>query len=244
MTVAAVFFDVDGTLVTGKSSAQYLAGFIGHEDLVAAAYAEWDAGLRDSASVELLDAGGWAGVSRGEVREWLTGLPLVDGIPDVLAWCSRNDVLAALATLAWEPVGEYLCDVFGFEASCGAGLELADGCYTGAVAHHFGPFAKRDFAQELAGSAGLSMNRCAAIGDSRSDVPLFGDVGLAVAFNGDEHVMDIADVQISGNDLREVLPALEAWLFALDEAGNARQPAALGVAAPDDPERHGDQGAG
>jgi phosphoserine phosphatase len=213
MAVAAVFFDVDGTLVTGKSSGQYLAGFLGHEDLVAAVYAEWDAGLVDSASVELLDANGWAGASRDQVWEWLAGLPLVDGISDVLDWCCRNDVLAALATLAWEPVGAYLCEVFGFEATCGPRLEYADGRYTGAVALHFSPFAKRDFAQEVARSAGLSMNRCAAIGDSRSDVPLFGEVGLAVAFNGDEHVSEIADVQVAGNDLRKVLPALEAWLF-------------------------------
>jgi phosphoserine phosphatase len=213
--VAAVFFDVDGTLVTGKSSGQYLASFLGHEEVVAAAYAEWDAGLVDSASVELRDAKGWACASRDEVWQWLGGLPLVDGIADVLDWCSRNDVLAALATLAWEPVGAYLCEVFGFEASCGPRLEYADGHFTGAVAQHFSPVAKRDFASELARSAGLSMNRCAAVGDSHSDVPLFGEVGLAVAFNGDEHVTDMADVQISGNDLREVLPALGAWLAGL-----------------------------
>ena len=215
MTVAAVFFDVDGTLVTGRSSGEYLASFLGHEDLVAAAYADWDAGLIDSASVELADAKGWAGVARDEVREWLTGLPLIDGISDVLDWCSQHDVLASLATLAWEPVGSYLCEAYGFAASCGPCLEYADGHFTGAVAQHFSEFAKRDYAMEFARSAGLPMDRCAAIGDSRSDVPLFREVSLAVAFNGDEHVKDLADVHVRGNDLRDVLPALGAWLSGL-----------------------------
>lgn len=60
------------------------------------------------------------------------------------------------------------------------------------------------------------MDRCEAIGDSRSDVPLFGEVGLAVAFNGDENLSAVADVQFSGDDLRVVLPALETWLLGLD----------------------------
>jgi phosphoserine phosphatase len=226
MAVAAVFFDVDGTLVTGRSSGEYLARFLGHGDLVAAAYSDWDAGLLDGPAVELLDAKGWAGASRDAVREWLGGLPLVDGIPDVLDWCSRHDVLAALATLAWEPVGSYLCEVYGFAASCGPGLESADGHFTGRVASHFSEFAKRDFARELAASAGLSLAKCAAIGDSKSDVPLFREVGLAVAFNGDEHLAGLADVQLSGNDLRVVLPELEAWLPGLaaegDQAGSCR----------------------
>lgn len=216
MAVAAVFFDVDGTLVPGTSSAQYLAGFLGHQEILAAAEADWDAGRVDNVHVELLDAKGWAGTAREQVWRWLAGLPLVDGIPDVLDWCSRHGVLAALATLAWEPVGSYLCETYGFAASCGPRLEAADGHFTGAVALHFDELAKRDFAVELARSAGLSMDRCAAIGDSRSDVPLFGEVGLAVAFNGDENLTAAADVQFSGDDLRVALPALEAWLLGLD----------------------------
>jgi phosphoserine phosphatase len=223
MAVAGVFFDVDGTLVTGRSSGEYLASFLGHQDVVAARYAEWDAGLIDSAAVEVVDAQGWAGASHEAVWGWLEGLPLVDGIPDVLDWCSRHDVLAALATLAWEPVGSYLCEVYGFAASCGPRLEFADGHFTGKVAAGFSEFAKRDFARDLASVEGLSLDKCAAIGDSRSDVPLFRDVGLAVAFNGDEHLTDVADLELSGNDLRVVLPALEAWLPGLAAEGNARR---------------------
>lgn len=32
-----------------------------------------------------------------------------------------------LATLAWEPVGAYLCDRFGFDRYCGPRLEVIDG---------------------------------------------------------------------------------------------------------------------
>jgi phosphoserine phosphatase len=57
------------------------------------------------------------------------------------------------------------------------------------------------------------MDNCAAIGDSRSDLPLFGDLGLAVAFNGDEKAKAVADAKLSGGDLRVILPTLAAWLI-------------------------------
>jgi phosphoserine phosphatase len=41
---------------------------------------------------------------------------------------------------------------------------------------------------------------------------LFEAVGLAVAFNATERARALADVEITGRDLRAVLPPLEAWL--------------------------------
>jgi phosphoserine phosphatase len=215
VAVAAVFFDVDGTLVPGPSSAQYLAGFLGHGATVAAAEADWDAGRVSSEYVERADGAGWAGATPGQVREWLAGLPLVAGIAEVVAWCERREVLTALATLAWAPVGAYLCDTYGFAAASGPRLELAESRFTGEVAEHCDEFAKRDFAVALAAAAGLGMDRVAAVGDSRSDVPLFEAASLAVSFNGDAHLTELADAHVSGHDLRAVLPALESWLAGL-----------------------------
>ena len=209
---AVAFFDIDGTLVPGTSSAIHLAGFLGHLDAVIEAEAAWDAGLVEGRYVEELDARGWAGTTEAQITEWLTDLPLVDGIGDVLAWCAAHAVVPALATLAWQPVGAYLCNSFGFVDSSGPILEVQEGSYTGVLLESCDEFAKRDFAARFAQDYGLSLPSCAAIGDSRSDLPLFAEVGLAVAFNADEQARAIADVEIAGSDLRAVLPALENWL--------------------------------
>ena len=58
----------------------------------------------------------------------------------------------------------------------------------------------------------MTLDRCAAVGDSLSDLPLFAEVGLAVAFNATERARAIADVDVTGRDLRAVLPFLETWL--------------------------------
>jgi phosphoserine phosphatase len=93
---------------------------------------------------------GWAGTAEAQVREWLAELPLVDGIADVIRWCRDHDVVPALATLAWRPVGSYLCETFGFHDCSGPALEVRDGIFTGAALDSCDEYGKRDFAKRVA----------------------------------------------------------------------------------------------
>ena len=179
---------------------------------MAEAEAAWDAGLVTARHVEELDARGWAGTTEAQVSEWLAELPLVRGIGNVVRWCRDHDVVPALATLAWRPVGTYLCEVFGFDDCCGPTLEVRGGVFTGVALGSCDEYGKRDFAKGLAEQHGLSLDRCAAIGDSRSDLPLFGEVGLAIAFNADRDTRAHAHVQIDSIDLSDAIPPLERWL--------------------------------
>ncbi|MFH9294961.1 HAD family hydrolase [Streptomyces sp. NPDC017520] len=203
-----VFFDVDGTLVPGTSSSVFLAGFLGHRDELAKAEEAYASGDLDNRQVSELDAKGWAGVLEGQVSGWLDGLPLVSGITETVGWCRRNGLVPVLATLAWSPVGSYLTDRFGFHAFSGPRLETADGRFTGRVACHFDEYDKRDFALAQARELGLAPGSCGAVGDSRSDLPLFASVGLSVAFNASAGARAAATVTVDGGDLRGVLPAL------------------------------------
>jgi len=209
---AVLFVDVDGTLVPETSSAIFLAARLGHAEQVAEAEAAWDAGLVTARHVEELAARGWAGTTEAQVSDWLAELPLVRGISDVVRWCRDHDVVPALATLAWRPVGTYLCEAFGFDDCCGPTLEVRDGVFTGVALGSCDEYGKRDFAKALAKQQGLSLDRCAAIGDSRSDLPLFGQVGLAIAFNADRDTRAHAHVQIDSIDLADAIPPLERWL--------------------------------
>ena len=209
---AVVFFDVDGTLVPGTSASRHLAPRLGHQAELQAAEDAYDAGTLDSDGWGEVDARGWAGRTPAQVRGLLEDLPLVDGIAEVLAWLRERDVLPVLATLAWQPVGDLLCERFGFAGRCGPRVELVDGRYTGRVAEHLDEAGKRDAAVAVAAAHGLGIGDCAAVGDSRSDVPLFQVVGLPVSFNGDHLVRPLARAVVEGGDLRAVLPALSGWL--------------------------------
>lgn len=210
----AIFFDVDGTLVPETSSSQHLAGFLGHYDELVAAENAYAAGKLDNFAVSVLDAAGWQSHHKDDIDRWIAQLPLVDGIPEVVAWCRDRDIQPYLATLAWQPVGEYLCDRFGFEGSCGPRLSSSRGVFSGGVESHLDEFGKRDLAFEVVRSLGLEPVDCIAVGDSRSDLPLFACVGFAVAFNAGDAAQAAANVSIDSNDLRDILPALATWLEA------------------------------
>ena len=210
--MALVFFDVDGTLVPGTSSSQHLARWLGHLPELSAAEAAYDAGTLSNQDACVLDARAWRGRTPAEVHDRLAGLPVVGGITETVAWCRARGVPAYLATLAWEPVGRYLAGRFGFAGWCGPTLATAEGYYTGAVGCHFDEFDKRDFAASVAAAAGLPLSACAAVGDSRSDVPLFAAVGLPIAFNATAEVEAAATHAVRGTDLRAILPYLQDWL--------------------------------
>ncbi|WP_406277733.1 HAD family hydrolase [Embleya sp. NBC_00896] len=207
----AVFFDVDGTLVPGTSSSAFLAGRLGHLRPLAAAEEGYAGGRLTNQEVSEIDARGWAGASAAEVRGWLAELPLVVGIDETIRWCRAQGLAPFLATLAWDPVGGYLTDRFDFEGFCGARLAVESGRYTGTVSRDFDEFGKRDYAAHQARRLGLARHRCAAVGDSRSDLPLFTDVGLSVAFNGDAAARRAAHAVVDAPDLRAIVPTLAAW---------------------------------
>lgn len=208
----AVFFDVDGTLVPRTSSGQHLAQLLGHAEVVRGAEAGYAAGTLSNQEVSVLDARGWATRTPTQVRGFLESLPLVDGIAETVLWCRRHRLAPVLATLAWDAVGAHLCERFGFDRACGPRLEVIDGRYSGVVAEHFDETAKRDFAMGVAADLGVDLRRCAAIGDSRSDLPLFAEVGLAIAFNATAAARAAARASAEGTDLRTVLPLLATWL--------------------------------
>ncbi len=209
-----MFFDVDGTLVPQTSSGQHLAELLGHADVVREAEAGYAAGALSNQEVSVLDARGWTGCTPAQVRGFLESLPLVEGITETVSWCREQDLAPVLTTLAWEPVGTYLCERFGFTHASGPRLELVEGRYSGEVAEHFDETGKRDFALAVATELGIDLARCAAVGDSRSDLPLFPAVGLAIAFNATPAARSAAHAEAAGDDLRAVVPLLSTWLNA------------------------------
>lgn len=206
--MGAVFFDIDGTLVPGTSSSVFLAGFLGHRDELAKAEDAYASGVLGNRQVSELDAAGWKGVAEDQVSGWLDGLPLISGITETVTWCRQHGLVPMLATLAWSPVGSYLTERFGFHTFSGPRLEVTDGRFTGRVGRHFDEYGKRDFALAQARELGLAPRSCGAVGDSRSDLPLFAVVGLSVAFNASAGAREAATVTVDDNDLRGVLPVL------------------------------------
>ncbi|MFS2073245.1 HAD family hydrolase [Curtobacterium sp. CT11-133] len=215
-TRSIVFFDIDGTLVPSGSTASFLAARLGHQEQLDAAEARYAAGSMTNEQVSVVDAAGWRGVEVDTVAGWLEQLPMIDGVDDVVAWCLGRGVEPVLASLAWAPVSEAIARRYGFTANGGPRVAVSGSTYDGTVGAHFDEYDKRDRALALAADRGVPRTRCCAVGDSRSDVPLFDALPSALALNADPRARAAATASIESNDLRDVLPWLDAWERALD----------------------------
>lgn len=209
-----IFFDIDGTLTwpPSSSSAGYLAERTGNAARVAEAEAGYGAGRLSNQQVCDVDAAGFAGVSVEQVAAWLEDLPVIEGVAEAVRYCSRRGLYPVLASLAWRPVSESLARRFGFHVSGGPELEAAQGIYTGGVARYFDEFDKRDCAAQAAARFGLDLQHAVAVGDSRSDLPLFERVGASIALNASPRCIEAASVSLETGDLRDVLPLVDALL--------------------------------
>jgi len=206
-----VFFDIDGTLVPSMSSSSLLAARLGHQRELDHAERRYAAGEMTNEEVSVIDARGWWGVSTRIVDQWLDDLPLIAGVKAVVSWCRRHRIEPVLASLAWQPVSNSIARRYGFTANGGPRVGVSGCAYDGTVAEHFNEYDKRDRALALAAERGVSAQRCCAIGDSRSDIPLFDVLPTSLALNAGAAARAAATAAIATQDLTEVVPWLQEW---------------------------------
>ncbi|PYY60756.1 MULTISPECIES: haloacid dehalogenase-like hydrolase [unclassified Curtobacterium] len=215
MTVGIVFFDVDGTLVGPGSSSSFLAARFGHQDALDDAELRYADGDLTNQQVSEVDALGWRGTTTATIDRWLDDLPVLPGTETVVAWCRAHDVEPVLASLAWQPVTRSLARRFGFVPNGGPRVGEHGGAHDGTVAEHFDEFDKRDRALALARDLGVPLGHCCAIGDSRSDIPLFQALPSALALNAGPAARAAASDAIDADDLSRIIPWLDRWLREL-----------------------------
>lgn len=211
-----VFFDIDGTLIPSMSSGSFLAARLGHQSSLDDAERRYADGELTNEQVSVVDARGWRGVRVETVDRWLEDLPLIPGIDEVTSWCRSARIEPVLASLAWQPVSTSIARRFGFVANGGPRVGVSGSTYDGTVVEHFDECDKRDRAVALAAERGVPLRRCCAIGDSRSDIPLFEAVPTSLAFNAGAAAQKAATAALSTHDLVEVLPWLQEWERGLD----------------------------
>ena len=78
----------------------------------------------------------------------------------------------------------------------------------GVVTRYCDPGDKRDFVSAYCARHDIDMAQCVAVGNSRSDIPLFGAVGLAIALNATADANAAAHIALNTDDLTELLPFL------------------------------------
>jgi|tagenome__1003787_1003787.scaffolds.fasta_scaffold20936700_3 phosphoserine phosphatase len=193
-----VAFDLDGTLLRGTTVSRLTAERAGrgHEAAVLEErYAAGEIGndVVASASLAWLDESAWAA---------LDDAPWIAGIDETIAALRAAGVATLVATLTWRRAAEHLAARHGFDGACGTEV-LEDG-----TLRLCDEQAKAAFVVDWCTRRGIAPARLAAVGDARSDLPLFAQSGLAIALNATPAARAAAQVAIETDDLRDVLPLL------------------------------------
>lgn len=204
-----VVFDVDGTLTRVESSWQHLHEQLGTWDK-GRKYAErFFQGLITYAEWARLDASLWRDLSLERVQRIVNDIPYKDGARDTITTLKRRGLVVVLLSAGLSIVTDRIREETGVDFSLANELVVKNGFLTGEVKVKV-PFNNKDeVLYRILERFGITPDECAAIGDDETMIPLFGKVGLGIAFNSQKKIVEKhADVVVRGNDLRQVLSHL------------------------------------
>jgi phosphoserine phosphatase len=202
MEPRVVCFDLDGTLTRGTTVSEHLAAWLGHADELRDLERAYAAHEISNAVVADLTAGHYAGVALADVRAQLEQLPLIDGIGETVA-ALAGPVL--LASVTWSFAVEAIAGRFGMHAVSGTRIAIEDGRVLGRVERYCDEDDKAAAVRAWCEERDLPLASLVAVGDSRSDLPLFALAGRAIALNATPAARAAADVALDADDLRAVL---------------------------------------
>lgn len=212
--------DLDGTLVTGTTALQHLRDWMGRGPALEGVGERLALGGVSDREVAEAHAPSYRGIAVADAVEAMASIPSVGGIAEGVALLQQRSVDACIATVSWRFAAQALADRAGFTHVCGAELEVdGRGSFTGRVARHFAPEDKVAFVSEHCRRAGFGLDRVVAVGDGRSDLPLFRAVGFSVALNASSEARAAASAVVDGDSF---LAALQAVPGLLDEGRHDR----------------------
>ncbi len=205
-----VVSDLDGTLVTGTTALNHLGAWIGHEAIVEGLEDKFTRGEVSDREIAEGYAQFYGGVALADAVEVISRIPSIDDIGLGVAMLRQRSVEAFIATVSWSFAAQALADLWGFTQVCGADLELdgASGLFTGRVARHFEPEDKVAYVAEHCRRTGIGMDQVVAIGDGRSDLPLFRAVGFSVALNASSEARAAASITVEETSFLAALHAV------------------------------------
>lgn len=203
-----VVFDLDGTLLRGTTVSLRLAQWLGHAEEVAELERRFHAREISNSVVADTSAGWLVGKRTADVWQVLMDSTWIGGMAETLRSLADAGVSLLLGTITWRFAAEMLRERYGFAAVSGTEMQVTNGVLSGTVTRYFDEHDKLRFVEDWCAQNGFSMGQVAAVGDSRSDVPLFSRVGLSIALNATPDARMAATHVLDTDDLCDVLTLL------------------------------------
>jgi phosphoserine phosphatase len=209
MTTRLVCFDLDGTLIAGTTSMLFMSERLGFLDRVREYERQYSAGLMTNIEAANLTAKEFTGISLQDIELFVKDAPKINNIPETIAALKQRGIILILASITWSFTVECFAKIYGFSACCGTGMKMHNGRLTGEVTNYCSEQDKLKFFLDSCRNFNIDLEDTVAIGDSRSDHPIFRKAGYSIALNADNVTKKIATCSLDTDDLLDVLPLIK-----------------------------------
>jgi len=201
-----IIFDMDGVLVNADSSWQFVhkAFHVDNDDNIK----RYLNGEIDYPEFMRRDIRLWGRVHIGTIAKILERVPLMKGAKQTLHQLKKLKYKTCILSGGISILAERMKDELGIDHVFANKLLVDEsGMLTGEGEISVDLLKKVDVLKKLVSYENVALDRCAIVGDSIYDIPLFQVAGFSIAFNAkDSQVKDAATVVVEGKDLRKILP--------------------------------------
>jgi phosphoserine phosphatase len=211
--VRMVVFDLDGTLIEGKSSWRRVHEFFGTERKGDDGLAKYERGEMDYAEFMKHDVSAWpAGISRSVLEKILSGFTFSKGARECTCGLRRRGLKMGVVSSGLDMLANMVCQDLGIECCVANGLVFdRQDRLTGDVLPRVDLLKKDEALIGMASEQGLELDEVLGVGDTKFDIALLRACGYRAAFrprsSDRSKLEDIAHYFV--DDLRELLPIVD-----------------------------------
>ncbi|HWR63589.1 MAG TPA: HAD-IB family phosphatase [Candidatus Thermoplasmatota archaeon] len=211
-----VFFDMDGVLLDTVSSWRYVHEYFGttnERSIMPYLLGDIDYLEFIRRDVSLWKTNGTA-VSKATIEKILYSIPLINGVQECITFLKEHEVQTAIVSAGLDILAEKVARDLGIDYTFANEVKVgSDGRLTGEGVLHVELMQKDKNVKELVDKLHLSLDACAAVGNSCFDIPMLEVCGLGIAFNPEDAcIVQCADVVVKEKDLRELIPTFQTYL--------------------------------
>lgn len=174
-------------------------------------YEMYCAGIIDEREFMRRDIGMWLEkhpeVTAKDIAAQFTTMPLVEGIQETVAALKAEGMRNVIVSGGIDSAAKMISDEFGFDGYIADSLEVCDrGILTGEGILHVDLSDKGINVRNFQKKFGIGTENTVSIGNSFTDIPMFENSALSIAFNPiDEKVVEAADATVESDNLADIL---------------------------------------